>query len=88
MTTKERKLLQRLMIVCNKLGCSVDLTAVNTFKLYDRQRAHELVSNVLYGILVQHSENEYAEEDMNKALYSLEKLESLVDKEYPDKNGY
>lgn len=46
-----------------------------------------LVSNVLYGILSQHEDNECSYEDMNKALLSLKKLESLVDKEYPDKMG-
>lgn len=88
MKSNERKLLQRLMVVCNNLGGRLDLTATCTLKLYDRQRALSLVSNVLYGILTQHPDNEYSEEDMENALCSLEKLESLVGKEYPDKNGY
>lgn len=75
------------MVVCNKLGSRLDLTAVCTLKLYDRQQALMLVSNVLYGILSQHEDNECSYEDMNKALLSLKKLESLVDKEYPDKMG-
>lgn len=75
------------MVVCNKLGCVMDLTAVSIYKLYDRQRGLELVSNVLYGLLMQHPDNEMADEDMKKALSSLERLEQLVDKEYTDKNG-
>ena len=46
-----------------------------------------LVSNILYGILVQHPDNEYSEEDMNKAIKCMEHMECLADKEYPDRNG-
>lgn len=88
MKSNERKLLQRLMVVCNDLGGRLDLTATCILKLYDRQRALSFVSNVLYGILTQHPDNEHAEEDMINALCSLVKLELLVDKKYPDKNGY
>ena len=88
MTQNERKILQKLMCICNKLGGKVDLTAVSTMKLYDRQQAHMLISNVLYGILAQHPDNEYNKEDIDKAIDSLNKLEKLVEKEYPDKNDY
>lgn len=87
MNKSERTLLQRLMIVCNKLGSAVDRTAVSEQKLYEYQQAHMLVSNVLYGMLGQHPDNDYAEEDMDKAVNSLEQMESLADKEYPDRNG-
>lgn len=87
MNKSERALLQRLMIVCNKLGSAVDRTAVSERKLYERQQAHMLVSNILYGILAQHPDNEYSEEDMNKAIKCMEQMECLADKEYPDRNG-
>lgn len=88
MTQNERKILQRLMVACNNLGGILDLTATCTLKLYDRQRGLSLVSNVLYGILAQHPDNEYNKEDIDNAIDSLNKLEKLVEKEYPDKNGY
>lgn len=87
MNQSERKLLQRLMVVCNKLGSAVDRTAVSEQKLYESQQAHMLVSNILYGILAQHPDNEYAEEDMDKAKKCLNQMEHLADKEYPDRNG-
>lgn len=70
------------MIACNKLGSPIDRTAISEIKLYEFQQAHMLVSNVLYGILSQHKENEYAKEDMDKAINSLNKIEILTDKEY------
>lgn len=88
MNKLERGLLQRLMIVCNKLGSYVDRTAVSEQKLYEYQQAHVLVSNILYGILAQNPDNEYAGEDMNKAKESLDQMEYLADKEYPDRNGH
>ena len=88
MKMSERKILIRLMTVCNALGCALDLTAVCTEKLYDRQRAHELVSKVLYGVLSQSKYNDYADEDMELALVSLNKLEAIINKEYKYKNGY
>lgn len=87
MKNNERQLLYRLMVVCNKLGSSLDLTATHILKLHDRQRALMLVSNVLYGLLAQHPDNEYSSDDMDKSLSSLNKLEILIDKKYPDKNG-
>ena len=87
MTKNERILLNRLMDVCNKLGGAVDRTAVSERKLFDHQQAHMQVSNVLYGMLTQHPDNEYSEEDMKKALINLEYLEELVNVEYPDRNG-
>ena len=83
----ERRLLQRLMVACNAIGSVVDRTAVSEFRLFDATRAHMLVSNVLYGLLSSHPDNEYAEADMEKALDSLDRLEALVDKDYPDRNG-
>lgn len=80
-------LLTRLMTVCNKLGGKVDRTAVSGQMLYEYQQAHMLVCNVLYGVLTQHPDNEYAEEDMDKALKCLDQMEYLADKEYPDRNG-
>ena len=76
------------MVICNHLGGAVDRTAVSEQLLYDRQQAHMAVSNVLYGILAQHDDNEYADCDMGKAMSSLENLEILVEKEYPDRNGF
>lgn len=87
MNKSERMLLNRLMVVCNKLGGKVDRTAVSEQKLYEYQQAHMLVSNILYGILAQHPDNEYAEYDMDKAIKCLDQMEYLADKEYPDRNG-
>ena len=84
----ERGLLQRLMVACNAIGSVMDRTAVSESRLFDATRAHVLVSNVLYGLLSMHPDNEYAEAGMEKAMDSLDRLEALVDKDYPDRNGY
>ena len=88
MKNKERELLNRLMVACNNLGIAVDRTAVSEQLLYDRQPAHMAVSNVLYGLLAQHPDNDYADYDMEKARLNLETLEALVEKQYPDRNGF
>ena len=63
----ERRLLQRLMVACNAIGSVVDRTAVSEIRLFDATRAHMLVSNVLYGLLSLHPDNEYAEADRDFA---------------------
>lgn len=83
-----RKILNRLMDVCNELGGIQDLTACCTAKLHDRQRAHSLVYRVLYGVLSDCTENIYRKEDMDLVEESLNKLEELAKKKYPDRNGY
>lgn len=88
MKSWERRLLNRLMVVCNDLGGAVDRTAVSEQKLYERQQALMKISNVIYGILAQNPNNPFKEKDYNKALEDIMELESLVDKVYPDRNGY
>lgn len=86
-TQEERKILCRLERVCNQLGSPLDGTATSEQKYIDRQRGLMLISNVLYGLLCNDPLNDYQKEDMEKACQSLEALEALVDKEYPDRNG-
>lgn len=79
MNTIERKILQRVMVACNKIGSPMDGTAVSFEKLISFQRAHMYVSNVIYGVLMQHKDNDYAKEDLDKALKNLDKIEKVAD---------
>lgn len=88
MKVKHRKILSQLSSICNALGSDLDYTATHESKLRDRQKAHMLVSHVLYGVLVDHPENEHAEDDMKTAIESLEKLKELTKKTYTDRNGF
>lgn len=88
MKSKHRKILSELSSICNSLGADLDYTATHESKLRDRQKAHMLVSHVLYGVLVDSPENDYAEDDMKKALESLDELKKLTIKTYTDRNGF
>lgn len=83
MTKKHRKILDRLRIACQELSSHLDLTAVHPLKLKDRQEAHGLVARVIYGVLVDHPDNPYQDEDMKIAMEAMEELERLPAKEYP-----
>lgn len=87
MGKKHRTMLNELMNICNSLGGTLDSTATSESKFIDRQRAHMLVSDVIYGILADHKNNENASEDFNAAIESLEKLKLLKNKIYPDRRG-
>lgn len=88
MTKTQRDLLADLMSYCNNLGNTLDGTATNSAKYIERQRAHSLVSTVLYGVFGDHEENDFRDNDISKAKEALGKLKELVNKTYPDKNGY
>ena len=83
-----RKILSELQSLCNSLGATLDYTATHESKLKDRQRAHVLVSDVLYGVLVDHPDNDHRSEDLDKAYKALEKLKDLTKKTYTDRQGY
>lgn len=88
MTKAHRRILSELQSICNSLGSTLDYTATHESKLKDRQRAHSLVADVLYGVLVDDPENDYREEDMQKAEKSLMELKQLQKKTYTDRQGY
>ena len=88
MKKKHREILSELCAVCNAIGATLDYTATHESKLKDRQQAHMFVHHVLFGVLVDHPENENAEIDMQKAIESLEELKILQGKTYPDRNNY
>lgn len=87
MNKRHRKILSDLALYCNHLGDSLDYTATHESKLRDRQQALMKVHHVLYGVLVDVSENECREEDMEKAEKCLNELLALTEKLYPDRNG-
>lgn len=88
MKVKHRLILSELQSICNSLGSLLDYTATHESKLKDRQRAYSLVSDVLFGVLVDHPDNEYKEEDMSKGMKALADLRVLVSKTYTDRHGY
>lgn len=75
------------MQLCNELGSPLDGTATNNVKYIDRQKAHMLVSNAIYGILCDDPENEYQDEDVEGAKKCIDILTALSKRVYPDKNG-
>ena len=83
-----RKILAELQSLCNSLGATLDYTATHESKLKDRQKAHSLVSDVLFGVLVDHPDNDHRSEDLDKAYNALEKLKELTKKTYTDRQGY
>ena len=87
MTQKQRQILRELMLVCDHLGHSLDGTATTVSKYIDRQRAHRLVSDVIYGMFGDSKENDNREEDVESAEECLKKLQELANKQYPDRNG-
>lgn len=88
MNKYHRTILSELASICNQLGGSLDYTSTHESKLKDRQRAHMLVQHVVFGVLVDHPENENRKEDLSKAYESLEELKALAKKTYPDRNNY
>lgn len=87
MTSTSRKLLNRLMAVCNSLGGNLDGTSTPEGKYRDRQQAHMKVWKVIYGVLCDSPENEQREGDLELAEAALRELEFLVNKKYTDKSG-
>lgn len=88
MNKHHRRILSELAHICNQLGVTLDYTSTHESKLKDRQKAHMLVHHVLFGILADDPENDYRIEDMEKCHKSLEELKALINKTYPDRNGY
>jgi hypothetical protein len=88
MKKKHREILSELCAICNQMGANLDYTATHESKLKDRQQAHMLVHHVLFGVLVDNPENDQAEDDMKKAIESIEGLKRLQAKTYPDRNNY
>jgi len=87
MTKKQRAMLIDLLGFCNVLGGCLDRTSTHESKLWDRQEALMDVYKVLYGVLTQHKENDYADEDWDEAEKSLENIKQLTKKVYPDRIG-
>lgn len=88
MTKKQRNLLSRTMSACNDLGGNLDYSSTNIVKLMDRQKAHMLVYNVIYGVFGDDPQNDQRFYDLEMAETNLIELEQLRGKSYPDKNGY
>ena len=87
MTSKQRNMLNRLMDACHSLGNQLDATATSPMKYIERQAAHKLVHKVLYGVLTDMPENDYRDQDWEESEQYMQKLESLVKKQYNDRNG-
>ena len=87
MKKKQRKMLAQLCELCNQLGSDLDGTATNNKKYIERQKAHMLVYKVIYGVLVDETENPNRNYDINIAMGALTDLEVLTKKVYPDRNG-
>ncbi len=87
MKAYHRRVLSELMDVCNQLGHELDYTATNINKLKDRQKAHALVSKVLFAVLADVPENDHRREDIERANEARNTLNILIHKQYPDKNG-
>lgn len=88
MTKTQKELLSRLMSVCGDLGGILDGTATCTNKYIDRQQAHGLTRRVIFGVFGDNVNNPYRKEDISDAFESIEKMEKLVQKIYPDKAGF
>lgn len=84
MNTWKRNIVGRVVVACRFLGTELDGTATNKRKYVDRQQAHSLVADILYGVCCDHPDNDNREEDMLEAEEKLILLEKLVKKDYPD----
>lgn len=75
------------MSLCGDLGGSLDYTATHYNKLRDRQKALGKVSIILYGVLLDHPDNEMREDDKQRAEEVLEEVRKLTKIVYPDRSG-
>lgn len=87
MNKKHRVILADLQWICNSIGGKLDRTSTSEEKLWDRQKAHMLVSDVLYGVLCDYPNNEDRIDDLKSAEKALKQLKELVKKVYPDRIG-
>ena len=87
MKKSHRKILSDLQIMCNQMGSTLDYTSTNESKLRDRQQSLMKISHILFGILVDHPENENNDYDQQLLKESMEHMRMLAKKEYPDRQG-
>lgn len=80
-------MLQELMQITGDLGGSLDYTATHYNKLRDRQLALGKVAKVVYGVLLDHANNEEREDDKRFAEEKLEEIKNLLKIVYPDRSG-
>lgn len=84
----QRKVLAEVISISNDLGGQLDYTATNPMKLIDRQQAHSIVSNVLYCLMCDNTENPQRDIDLESLEEDLKKLVEIRDRNYGDRNGY
>ncbi len=70
------------MEACNKMGGQLDYTATSTRKLVDRQQIHGKISKVLYGLMLDHPDNDSLDLDWEDMIEALEAVELVANKEY------
>lgn len=87
MKKSHREALIRIMNACHDMGTTLDGTATVKRKYIDRQRAHTHVYKAIYSILCDHPDNEYKEQDLETLQKSIEALEAIAQKRYPDIHG-
>lgn len=80
MNATQRKMLKRLLEVCNKLGGTLDHTATPPLKYIQRQKAHTDVAAVIYAVFLDSPQNETREDDIETGLEAIERLEVLAQK--------
>lgn len=74
------------MEACNKMGNELDYTATTTKKLVDRQKIHGKISKVLYGLMLDHPDNDSRDLDWKNMIEALEAVELVANKEYLSRN--
>jgi len=87
MTKKQHKILVDLMNSCNKLGHTLDYTAVSRQLIIDRQQSLMLVYKALYGFFGDNIQNDYRDNDLENAEEALNELRKLTVKVYTDSSG-
>lgn len=87
MNNWQRNILRELMGLCNQLGGSLDYTATHYNKLRDRQKGLMDCYHVVYGVLTDHPENEFREDDRKIAEKAIQQLRDLTMISYPDRSG-
>ena len=87
MTKNQRKILEQLLYFSNRLGHTLDYTAVSRELLIDRQQSLMLVYKALYGFFGDHKDNPYREMGLASAEDALNDLLRLEAKIYTDSNG-
>ena len=83
----QRSVLNQVMSISNDLGGTLDYTAVNPQKLIDRQKAHGIISNVLYYLLCDNTDNPQREIDLEMLEDDLKRLSEIRDRDYGDRYG-